>query len=913
MALDTRYRPLQFEDVIGQPGTVKVLRRFVTTGTGFHQSYLFCGGHGSGKCVVGDTLVPTDRGMVPIRSLMGQRQVEPTDALILQEGGHFIRAAFSYQGGVRETVRIRTHLGYSLEGTPNHRIRVMARNGLVDWATLGQIAVGDYACIVRGGPFGTGADLSGFRNERKTPPGGFPAIPFEAPTTLTPDWGRLMGYLVGDGSCTGEDIVPSNAETDTKEDMLRLLRDLCGAGGETPDKRSSAEISTLRCGRRIPRDFLDYAGLHKVTAGHKVVPWSVRASPAPVIQEFLRGYMEADGSVGRGGIEVTTKSLRLAQEVHLLLLQLGIVSRLSEKEVRGYGTYYRLYVMGTSYATYELKVGFLSARKKQSLRDLVSGTHAKEKRLANKYDVVPHQQAQVLRFYQNLPASSRNRETSRYFRARRGEGRITAEKVRLIADLGDDHFRNLAAQDYVYDPIVSVTAGEAEVFDLNVPDGEMFAANGFMNHNTTLGRILARALLCENPKDGNPCDACGSCRSIIERGSSECFVEVDAATNSGKDDIREVLELLQYDTFSGRRRIYLFDEAHRLSKDALDALLKPMEDTVQGGDDKLLVCIFCTTEPERMRATIFSRCAPAFVIRTVPPEGIADRLAWVCEQEKIDYEREALVIIAEAVECHIRDALKSVEGVSMLGKVDVENVTSYLRLNANKHYIRLLASLGKDLATVLEEVQKLQEVVSPVTVYERVSELAMLAYRVGLGVGKPPTYWNVKHVQELWDTHQAYLLQVAQTMGAKPGRPTFAMLECDLSALHFLRVGGVSIPAPANALPVAIQVVEHQSHTASPAPAPIIPAPTIANVASAGRVEAPEPLLAKAAIPAGPIVTRGGVYVDPRGIERRNKDKIAKTLSDDSIPPLEPYEFKRGLRRLASELAADARRNRPAG
>lgn len=429
---------------------------------------------------------------------------------------------------------------------------------------------------------------------------------------------------------------------------------------------------------------------------------------------------------------------------------------------------------------------------------------------------------------------------------------------------------------------------------------------GHGSGKTTLGRILARALLCESPKDGNPCDACDSCRSILDRGASECFVEVDAATNSGKDDIRKVVELLQYDTFSGRRRIYLFDEAHRLSKDALDALLKPMEDTVQGSEDKLLVCIFCTTEPERMRATIFSRCAPAFVIRMVSPEGIADRLAWVCEQEKIAYEREALVIIAEAVECHIRDALKSVEGVSMLGAVNVENVKSYLRLNANDQYMRLLANLGSDLGAVLTEVQGLQEVVSPSTVYERVSELAMLAYRVGLGVGKAPSYWDAERVKDLWGVQQSFLLQVARTLSMKPGHPTFSMLECDLSSLHFLRAGGISIPAPTSALPLVRAETSPPPVVQTTTVSAPVSAPDAVTVADTGRVG-----LSDTQPTSAPIVTRGGVYVDPRGINKR-KESIDRSHTQD-IPPLDPAEFRRGLRRLAAELAADGKRARPAG
>ena len=136
---------------------------------------------------------------------------------------------------------------------------------------------------------------------------------------------------------------------------------------------------------------------------------------------------------------------------------------------------------------------------------------------------------------------------------------------------------------------------------------------------TTLGRILARALLCTTPNEGEPCDECHSCQTLLDGGAHESFEELDAATKSGKSDLSRIIEDVTYSTFSGNRRIYLFDESHRLSKQALDALLKPMEDNVPGTEDKKLVCIFCTTEPEKMRNTIFSRCAPAFVIRAVPP------------------------------------------------------------------------------------------------------------------------------------------------------------------------------------------------------------------------------------------------------------------------------------------------------
>lgn len=301
---------------------------------------------------------------------------------------------------------------------------------------------------------------------------------------------------------------------------------------------------------------------------------------------------------------------------------------------------------------------------------------------------------------------------------------------------------------------------------------------------TTLGRILARALLCENPVNGEPCDQCESCVSLLEEGTSADFSEVDAATNSGKADIKKLLEEIAYTSFSGKRRVYLFDESHQLSKEALDALLKPLEETLPGSADKRLVCIFCTTEPERMRHTIISRCAPVFHIHPLPPDIIAERLATICEQENIPFEPDVLPLVAEITESHIRDALKAVEGVSMLGPVNRANVTSYLHLDLNSSYLDVLESLGKDLPKALQTVEGILKRTSPARCYERLAEVSMLAYQVSLGVGKPPAYWDRDRLLAVGHERQAVLLGYASRFSSRPGRPSASMLACDLSFLH---------------------------------------------------------------------------------------------------------------------------------
>lgn len=401
---------------------------------------------------------------------------------------------------------------------------------------------------------------------------------------------------------------------------------------------------------------------------------------------------------------------------------------------------------------------------------------------------------------------------------------------------------------------------------------------GFGSGKTTLGRILARALLCDAPVDGNPCDKCGSCLAILDQGSSECFIEFDAATNSSKEDIKQITSDAQYDTYSGKRRIYLIDECHRLSTAALDGLLKPMEDPIPGTDDKRLVCIFCTTEPDKMKNTIFSRCAPAFVIRVVTPEKIADRLEYVCLQEGILYEREALVLIAEAAESHIRDALKSLEGVAQTGTVTLESVTSYLKLNLIPKYLSILDKLGTDLPGVLSLLAEMQEAVSPSTCYERLAEAALMAFTCDKGGKKIPVYWRPATVAALGRSQGGFLLSVANTLASRPSRVSYGMLSCDLCTLHYQR-GGTLQPEAVVAAPETVRKE-------------IAPVTQTAPVLS-GKVN----ININPSNDSKPYLTSSGIYIDPKAVNKSaQKETAPPTKTEPSpTPVLAVDEFENSL------------------
>lgn len=331
-------------------------------------------------------------------------------------------------------------------------------------------------------------------------------------------------------------------------------------------------------------------------------------------------------------------------------------------------------------------------------------------------------------------------------------------------------------------------------------------AGPYGSGKTTLGRIMARALLCESPIDGEPCDECSSCKAML-MGSHDSFIEVDAATNSGKADVKKLLDELGYASFSGNKKLYLFDEAHQLSKDALDALLKPMEENDRGSFDKRLVCIFATTEPEKMRQTVLSRCAPAFIIRHVDSEEIADRLQKVCEWEGFEYEREALVLIADFTEGHIRDALKAIEGVasSNEGKVGLQGVRSYLHVDRNDVICNLLLSENAQSLSLVDEL--LQS--TPVGIsYDRLQSACMLAISLGMKAGTPPPYWNRDLLQVIWDRHGMSLLTLADSLASRPIRPTGGMFKCDLLKWKIGGIQTIQVAQPVVEQKTVVEAVE---------------------------------------------------------------------------------------------------------
>ena len=177
---------------------------------------------------------------------------------------------------------------------------------------------------------------------------------------------------------------------------------------------------------------------------------------------------------------------------------------------------------------------------------------------------------------------------------------------------------------------------------------------------TTTARLIAKGLNCLNLQNGNPCNSCDACK-LINEGASLDYVEIDAASHTGVDNIREeIIDKALYPPTALRKKIYVIDEVHMLSKGAFNALLKTIE------EPKSDVCfILATTELHKVPDTIISRCQ-VFNYRKVAQDVMVVHLEKICSEEGLKATRPALEIIANISEGHVRDAVKYIDQVSIL-------------------------------------------------------------------------------------------------------------------------------------------------------------------------------------------------------------------------------------------------------
>ena len=248
---------------------------------------------------------------------------------------------------------------------------------------------------------------------------------------------------------------------------------------------------------------------------------------------------------------------------------------------------------------------------------------------------------------------------------------------------------------------------------------------------TTIARILAKSLNCENAQHGEPCGQCQSCRDI-DAGRFVDLLEIDAASNTGIDNIREVLENAQYAPTAGKYKVYIIDEVHMLSKSAFNAMLKTLEEPPEH-----VKFILATTDPHKVPVTVLSRCLQ-FVLRNMTAQQVSNHLAHILDAEQISYEPAALALLGRAAQGSMRDALSLLDQAIAMGSGSVTEADTRQMIGAADHTLlyTLLDALSQRNGEAL--IAQARQMAAEGTGFDNaLAELALLLQRIALAQTVP--------------------------------------------------------------------------------------------------------------------------------------------------------------------------------
>ena len=513
--LSLKPTPMLRTEIVGPSGTPIPFRlRYYQVQGIFHllmlRRMVLGDGTGLGKCLIGDTLLTTNQGLIPLQELAPLGELvedtfyEPRVPVQVWTGHEMTPVRRFYWNGTVPTLKVTTRNGFRVEGSLVHPVRVRDADG-EGFKKLPDVeAATDYVCIDRSkAPFPESEPRISVRQDLHHNAKQFTYLPY-----LTSSLARLLGYVVAEAWTNGKYATNISQHADVNPeahaDIRKLLLDVFGWEGNDGCVNRETLISVNSIGIR---QYLEACGVTYTTARFKEVPWCILRGSELSVREFLRGLFEGEASVVEGGVEFTSSSEKLIRTVHVLLLRFGIVATLSPKWVEGYDhTYWRLTFFGEGARTFADDIGFVSSRKNDAL-----DASLKIESNPNK-DVVPYMGLTVASLKDAILESASKTGSND---DRRGSGlkqygesfqstlkhvihgkrnatyRFLRQLLEVASGYGlNEHLafkdvRAVVRQHYYYDPVVQIDEGRAPLMDIEVEHADhCFSGNGVINHNT---------------------------------------------------------------------------------------------------------------------------------------------------------------------------------------------------------------------------------------------------------------------------------------------------------------------------------------------------------------------------------------------------------------------------------------------
>lgn len=765
-SLPNKYRPLLFKDLVGQEQNQKFFKSLIAHGQ-ISRNIVLAGFFGSSKCVSMGTLIYTDRGLIPISQVSDNRNPDTFSSVqgisICNLNGELEPISQFYYNGVQPCKKITTKLGFSISGTLVHPLLCMNKQtGNLEYVRIQDLSK-DTHCLVIQTPHlfpkfnyeflfkEVWANSNSFKYSKVYREG------FSLPKEMSVDLAQLFGMLVADGyigkfarsvdlSC---DI---GIDPDLESIILDMIKRLFNyVPIQVVDKRKigfnekTGKFHKLVCYKIASiqlKKFFEFLGGKCTTAEFKEIPFSILKSTKIIQAAFLRGLFECDGTVSlnkssnklAGEIKYTSKSSKLIKQIQNVLFNFGIISTIGSKECvwtykneRKHGIYWVLTIHDKySRTLFRKEIGFLSKRKQERLLKITDGSFPMQYGTTHN---IPHQVDKVIKILkEDYCGWGKLQKTKAFGNVLGSRKSVTYSQINKFINFCISENKQISPlfqeymswkeSGYYFDEISEISETfEEEVCDISVDGTHSFNANGFVSHNTTTARIYARALMCEHPtEDGEPCNQCDSCMKSLQ-GIHPDIMEIDASSKGGKEDIINLVEVAKTPPLFSKHRVIIDDEVQAHSRQAWDALLKLIEEP-----PPFLTFIFCTTEKDKVRPAILSRCAVRDV-NLLDRQKAMEHLKHICDLEGFRYEEQALKAIVQVSQGHPRDLLKNLEQVSFLGDISIENTRSVLNDSLIDEVYRFLIGLHESRGDMVGSI--LMSTIPPGQMYNMVKEVVL--------------------------------------------------------------------------------------------------------------------------------------------------------------------------------------------
>ncbi|WP_321796988.1 DNA polymerase III subunit gamma/tau [Caballeronia sp. J97] len=408
---------------------------------------------------------------------------------------------------------------------------------------------------------------------------------------------------------------------------------------------------------------------------------------------------------------------------------------------------------------------------------------------------------------------------------------------------------------------------------------------------TTLSRIFAKALNCETGVTSKPCGVCRACREIDE-GRFVDYVEMDAASNRGVDEMAALLERAVYAPVDARFKVYMIDEVHMLTNHAFNAMLKTLEEPPPH-----VKFILATTDPQKIPVTVLSRCLQ-FNLKQMPAGHIVSHLENILQQESISFESQALRLLSRAADGSMRDALSLTDQAIAYSANEVteDAVRGMLGALDQSYLIRLIDALcagdGPSVLAIADEMA-----LRSLSFSTALQDLASLLHRVGWAQFAPasvldewPEAADIRRFAETLSAEQVQLFYQIATVGrSELGLAPDEYAGFTMTLLRMLAFepaggpgGGVAVSAPSGAKPARSAALAGAMAERAVAPAPVAkaPAPVVETVVVKAKETPPVAPAIESAKPAAPVVeTSEPVPVKPAPVP-----SAARQVADEATP-----------------------------